>query len=128
MLYQIFREQKKWFPALDITLRLPYLYPMTDAQQYNLIIEQLEELQDYLTSFEPDLLAMEGSAANYFVANVVYPAFHDQILLQAYRDEYFTYKNIVEGLAEEIQFFYTGIKHIENQPTDQWKRKTYTSG
>jgi hypothetical protein len=92
---------------------------MTDAQQYQLIIEQLVELHEYLTSFEPDLLAMDTSAANYYVARVVYPAFHDQILLQAYRDEYFTYKNIVAGLAEEIEFFYTGIESINNQPTDQ---------
>jgi len=98
---------------------------MTDAQQYNLIIEQLEELQDYLTSFEPDLLAMAGSAANYFVANVVYPAFHDQILLQAYRDEYFTYKNIVAGLAEEIEFFYTGINHINQQQDNENERTTH---
>jgi len=91
---------------------------MKDAQQYQLIIEQLAELHDYLTSFEPDLLAMEGSAANYYAANIIYPAFHDQVLLQSYRDEYFTYKNIVAGLAEEIEFFYTGIDKI-NQPTDQ---------
>jgi len=91
---------------------------MTDEQEYNLIIQQLVELRDYLLSFEPDLLAMEKSAANYHVARVVYPAFHDQVLLQAYRDEYFTYKNIVAGLAEEIEFFYTGIDKI-NQPTDQ---------
>ena len=112
-------SKKKCSFPIDITLQASYLTSMKDVQEYNLIIEQLVELHDYLTSFEPDLLAMEGSAANYFVANVVYPAFHDQILLQAYRDEYFTYKNIVAGLAEEIDFFYTGIESINNQPTDQ---------
>jgi len=92
---------------------------MKDAQAYQHIIEELKELRNYLSSFSSELSAMDISAANYYVARVVYPAYHDQVLLQAYRDEYFTYKNIVEGLAEEIQFFYTGISSINNQPTEQ---------
>ena len=98
---------------------------MTDEEQYNLIIQQLSELRDYLLSFEPELLAMEKSAANYYMTRVVYPAFHDQILLQAYRDEYFTYRNIIAGLAEEMEFFYTGINHINQQQDNENERTTH---
>ena len=98
---------------------------MKDAQAYQYIIEELKELRNYLSSFSFELSAMDISAANYYVARVVYPAYHDQVLLQAYRDEYFTYKNIIAGLDEEIEFFYIGVQHINQQQDNENERTTH---
>lgn len=100
---------------------------MTDVQAYYQIVEQLKALYDVVQEAQRFMYEQE-IPINAFTFNTVLgskkflsmvtadgqPAY-DENLLEAYRAEYGnTPKYILQGLSEEMDFFYAGINNLEN--------------
>lgn len=114
--------------SIDIDSLSAYVCSMTDIQAYYQIVEELSDLYNVIQEAQRFMYEQE-IPINAFTFNTILgskkflslvtqdgqPAYNEQ-LLDAYKSEYGnTPKDILQGISEEMDFFYVGINNLEHE-------------